>query len=58
MTDKELTIMKEENEPARSFPWKPLNIFLPKISPRGQPIEQRSFKTCTSRINENKLFRY
>jgi hypothetical protein len=33
---------------AREF--KPLKTFLPKESPRGQPIEARSFKYCNSRI--------
>ena len=51
-------IMSEPNEPAPSLQWKPLQTFLPKLSPRGQPIEQRSFKVCTSRINEKQLFRY
>jgi hypothetical protein len=36
--------------------FKPLNTFLPTVSPRGQPIEKRSFKTCTSPINPTKLF--
>jgi hypothetical protein len=30
--------------------FKPLNTFLPTVSPRGQPIERRSFKTCNSKI--------
>lgn len=30
--------------------FKPLNTFLPTVSPRGQPIERREFKTCKSRI--------
>ena len=30
--------------------FKPLNTFLPTVSPRGQPIEKRSFKTCNSKI--------
>ena len=30
--------------------FKPLNTFLPTKSPRGQPIERRHFKTCTSKI--------
>ena len=51
-------VMKEDNEPAPMLQWKPLQTFLPKLSPRGQPIEQRSFKVCTSRINEKQLFRY
>ncbi|MFN5789322.1 MAG: hypothetical protein ACK469_11205, partial [Bacteroidota bacterium] len=40
---------------AREF--KPLKTFLPKESPRGQPIEARSFQYCNSRIktqNPNK----
>lgn len=30
--------------------FKPLNTFLPTESPRGQPIERRHFKTCSSKI--------
>ena len=30
--------------------FKPLNTFLPTESPRGQPIERRSFKICKSNI--------
>ncbi len=30
--------------------FKPLKTFLPKESPRGQPIEARSFQYCNSRI--------
>ena len=30
--------------------FKPLNTFLPTKSPRGQPIERRHFKTCSSKI--------
>ena len=30
--------------------FKPLNTFLPTVSPRGQPIERREFKTCKSKI--------
>jgi len=56
--NKEPQAMKEDNEPAPMLQWKPLQTFLPKLSPRGQPIEQRSFKVCTSRINEKQLFRY
>lgn len=33
------------------FPFKPLKDFYPKVSPRGQPIERRSFKTCTGESN-------
>jgi len=56
--NKESQAMREQNEPAPSLQWKPLQTFLPKLSPRGQPIEQRSFKTCTSKLSEIKLFRY
>ena len=33
--------------------FKPLKTFLPKVSPRGQRIEERSFKTCTSNIKDS-----
>lgn len=37
--------------PPRELPkFKPLQSFLPKVSPRGQKIENRSFYTCTSNI--------
>lgn len=32
------------------FIFKPLNNFLPKVSPRGQPIEHRSFQICKSEV--------
>ena len=32
------------------FIFKPLNNFLPKVSPRGQPIEHRSFQICKSDV--------
>jgi len=32
--------------------FKPLSTFLPKLSPRNQTIETRSFYTCTSRLAE------
>lgn len=48
----------DQTEPNRTFYWKPLQTFLPKTSPRGQPIEARSIKTCTSRISEKVPFRY
>ena len=35
--------------------FKPLKTFLPKVSPRGQAIEERSFKTCTSNIKDTFL---
>ena len=37
--------------PAKYQPeFKPLKQFLPKVSPRGQQIAERSFKTCVSNI--------
>jgi hypothetical protein len=36
------------------FVFKPLNNFLPKLSPRGQPIEHRSFKICKSSVKPTK----
>jgi hypothetical protein len=38
--------------PRYQAPFKPLNTFLPKVSPRGQAIENRTFHTCTSRVAE------
>lgn len=32
------------------FIFKPLNNFLPNVSPRGQPIEHRSFQICKSEV--------
>lgn len=34
--------------------FKQLSTFLPKLSPRNQTIENRTFYTCTSRIAEKK----
>jgi len=34
--------------------FKPLNTFLPKISPRGQPIENKSFISCNSNVKDFK----
>ena len=34
--------------------FKPLNTFLPTVSPRGQPIEHRSFKICKSSVKPTK----
>ena len=36
--------------PREPVPFTPLKTFLPTISPRGQPIERRSFKTCKSSV--------
>ncbi len=36
------------------FEFKPLKTFLPKESPRGQPIERRSFQICKSKIKPTK----
>jgi hypothetical protein len=38
--------------PREPVPFTPLKSVLPKVSPRGQPIEQRSFFTCTSAIKQ------
>lgn len=52
-------VVMENIVPSReALPFKPLNTFLPKESPRGQPIEQRNFKNCKSNIriqNPNNL---
>jgi hypothetical protein len=53
--------MKNPNDLVKEplpYTFKPLKTFLPKFSPRGQPIEQREFKTCTSKIPDTKLLRY
>jgi hypothetical protein len=48
---KEAKVM--EVVPPRYQPaFKQLNTFLPKISPRGQAIENRTFHTCSSNIRE------
>jgi hypothetical protein len=44
LEDKDIVPSREPKE------FKPLKTFLPKESPRGQPIEARSFKYCNSRI--------
>jgi hypothetical protein len=36
--------------PRSAPPFKPLKTFPPTVSPRGQPIERRSFKTCKSNV--------
>jgi hypothetical protein len=36
--------------PRSALPFKPLKTFPPTVSPRGQPIERRSFKTCKSNV--------
>ena len=36
--------------PREAVPFKPLKTFPPTVSPRGQPIERRSFKTCKSNV--------
>lgn len=36
--------------PREPVPFKPLKTFPPTVSPRGQPIERRSFKTCKSNV--------
>ena len=47
--------VNEDNEinlvpPREPVPFKPLQTFPPTISPRGQVIEKRSFKTCKSNV--------
>jgi hypothetical protein len=42
---------KIELVPPRTAPlFKPLQTYLPTISPRGQVIERRTFKTCKSNV--------
>ena len=36
--------------PREPVPFKPLKTFPPTVSPRGQTIERRSFKTCKSNV--------
>jgi hypothetical protein len=36
--------------PREPIPFTPLKTFPPTVSPRGQPIERRSFKTCKSNV--------
>jgi hypothetical protein len=36
--------------PREPVPFTPLKTFPPTLSPRGQPIERRSFKTCKSNV--------
>lgn len=36
--------------PREAMPFTPLKTFPPTISPRGQPIERRTFKNCRSNI--------
>lgn len=44
-------VMQDNIVPSREpMPFKPLKTFLPKESPRGQPIEQRTFQICKSNI--------
>ncbi len=51
VTQNEPYIEKKDLVPSREVrEFKPLKTFLPKESPRGQPIEKRSFQYCTSRI--------
>ena len=48
---KEAKVM-EVVPPRYQSAFKQLNTFLPKISPRGQAIENRTFHTCSSNIRE------
>jgi hypothetical protein len=46
---------KKNIVPSREpFPFKPLTKIPPKISPRGQNIEKRSFQICKSKIKPTK----
>lgn len=46
---KEATVMQVV-PPKYQPKFKPLKQFLPKVSPRGQQIAERSFKTCVSNV--------
>jgi hypothetical protein len=49
--DKPAIISDDNLVPSREpVPFKPLKTFPPTISPRGQVIERRSFKTCKSNV--------
>jgi hypothetical protein len=49
--DKPNPIDEQQLVPSREpVPFKPLKTFPPTISPRGQVIERRSFKTCKSNV--------
>jgi hypothetical protein len=37
-------------KPREAMPFTPLKTFLPAVSPRGQAIERRHFKTCKSNV--------
>jgi hypothetical protein len=58
MSQDQLEKMVDEQAEIHSFSWKPLKTFLPKISPRGQQIEERTMYVCKSKIPDNKLVRY
>ena len=49
-------LQKNVAGPKEPLSFKPLKTFLPKVAPRGQAIEERSFKTCTSNVKDP-LFR-
>jgi hypothetical protein len=42
--------------PRTAPPFMPLQTYLPTISPRGQVIERRSFKTCKSNVRYQKQY--
>ena len=49
--DKPMPIDEKKLVPPREpMPFKPLKTFPPTISPRGQVIERRTFKTCKSNV--------
>ena len=49
--DKPMPVDEKKLVPPREpMPFKPLKTFPPTISPRGQVIERRTFKTCKSNV--------
>ncbi len=49
--DKPMPVDEKKLVPPREpIPFTPLKTFPPTVSPRGQPIERRSFKTCKSNV--------
>ena len=49
--DKPMPVDEKKLVPPREpIPFKPLKTFPPTVSPRGQVIERRTFKTCKSNV--------
>jgi hypothetical protein len=57
MTQEKFDKAVEEDIEKREFAWKPLQTFLPKISPRGQQIEDRKLYFSARKIADSKLVR-